>query len=297
MVGCTHPPCPVHAGIHSPLGRHPLADTPGQTPTRQNPPTPTATAADGTHSTGMHSCFLFLFQKADEGPKVKPTDPRWLLLSSDADKRFAFANSRLDLELSRTLEHLNIEHKEQIILIDSDKRQFQRKLDKLNAKKRQIQMEKRQTLDRSHSTSSLVFRSETKSFEAKHSSGPPCKSRTRLSIAFPSRWTSRAMSAPALFPTGSDVTSDLKSSQYKVVSSGVDPDRITAPAKYIHQKRPMTHPVGRFRKHDSRKVSKEHKIDIHAPKHTGAKRRISVPTAKDLQKWEIHTSGLYVESD
>ena len=226
---------------------------------------------------------------------MKPTDPRWLLLSSDADKRFAFANSRLDLELSRTLEHLNIEHREQIMLIDSDKRQFQRKLDKLSAKKRQIQMDKRQTLDRSHSTSSLVSRSETKSFDAKHSSGLPCKPRTRLSIAFPSRWTSRAMSEPAIFPTGYDV-SDLKSSQHKVVSSGVDPDRRTAPAKCIHQKRPMTHPVGRFRKHDSRKVSKEHKIDIHAPKHTGAKRRISVPTAKDLQKWEIH-SGLYVESD
>ena len=184
--------------------------------------------------------FLFLFQKADEEPKVKPTDPRRLLLSSDADKRFAFANSRLDLELSRTLEHLNIEHKEQIILIDSEKRLFQRKLDKLNVKKRQIQMAKRQTLDRSQSTSSLVFSSETKSSDAKHSSGAPYKSRTRLSIAFPSRWTSRAMSEPAIFPTGYAV-SDLKSSQYKVVSSGVDPDRRIAPAKYIHQKRPMTH--------------------------------------------------------
>ena len=40
---------PAHAGIHTPpLGRH----TPGQT----SPP-PVATAADGTHPTGMHSCY------------------------------------------------------------------------------------------------------------------------------------------------------------------------------------------------------------------------------------------------
>ena len=58
----------------------------------------------------------------------------------------------------------------------------------------------------------------------------------------------------------------------------------------------MTHPIGRFRKHDSRKVSKEHKTDIHAPEQTSTKRRISVPTHKDLQKWEIDT-GLYIESD
>ena len=37
MLGYTHP-CPVHAGIHA-------------------PPLFAATAADGTHPTGMHSCF------------------------------------------------------------------------------------------------------------------------------------------------------------------------------------------------------------------------------------------------
>ena len=40
-------------------GRHPQADTPlGQTPPGQKPPPPqqTATAADGAHPTGMHSC-------------------------------------------------------------------------------------------------------------------------------------------------------------------------------------------------------------------------------------------------
>ena len=46
---------------HTPLGRHP----PGQTPPRQTPlgrtpgktPPETATAVDGTHPTGMHSCL------------------------------------------------------------------------------------------------------------------------------------------------------------------------------------------------------------------------------------------------
>ena len=41
---------PVHAGIH-PLGRHPLGRHPLQQAT---------TAADGTHPTGMHSCFLLI---------------------------------------------------------------------------------------------------------------------------------------------------------------------------------------------------------------------------------------------
>ena len=50
-----------------PLGRHPppQADNSlsGQTFPRpgQTPLPPTATAADGTHPTGMHSCFIFIF--------------------------------------------------------------------------------------------------------------------------------------------------------------------------------------------------------------------------------------------
>ena len=67
----------VHAGIHPlgryPPGRHPQADTflsrpplgihplyrhpPGQT----LPPQQTATAVDGTHPTGMHSCLLYRY--------------------------------------------------------------------------------------------------------------------------------------------------------------------------------------------------------------------------------------------
>ena len=55
----------MHAGIHPPGSRHPPgADTPprsrhppGQAPPRsRHPPQQTATAADGTHPTGMHSC-------------------------------------------------------------------------------------------------------------------------------------------------------------------------------------------------------------------------------------------------
>ena len=46
--------CPQGRGVH------PQADTPGQTPPWQadNPPPQMATAADGTHPTGMHSCSL-----------------------------------------------------------------------------------------------------------------------------------------------------------------------------------------------------------------------------------------------
>ena len=59
----------MHWGRHSPgqvsqhaLGRHPRAGIPACTgadpPSRQTPPPPpTATAADGTHPTGMLSCF------------------------------------------------------------------------------------------------------------------------------------------------------------------------------------------------------------------------------------------------
>ena len=72
------PHCPVHAGIH-PLGRHPpgrhppsrhthtQADTAlgRHLPPGRHPPL-VATAADGTHPTGMHSCseiYLLLGQK------------------------------------------------------------------------------------------------------------------------------------------------------------------------------------------------------------------------------------------
>ena len=49
------PPCPVHAGIHTPPGRHTL---PGRHPQGRHTHPPTATAADDTHPTGMHSCYL-----------------------------------------------------------------------------------------------------------------------------------------------------------------------------------------------------------------------------------------------
>ena len=60
-----------------PLGRHPWVDTPRpdtslgrhppgrhppeQTPTWPEPPPPTATAVDGTHPTGIHSCAIIIF--------------------------------------------------------------------------------------------------------------------------------------------------------------------------------------------------------------------------------------------
>ena len=62
ILACTGQTPPL--GRHPPFpGKHPLprADTPlsGQTPHPQVDPTPqqTATAADDTHPTGMHSCF------------------------------------------------------------------------------------------------------------------------------------------------------------------------------------------------------------------------------------------------
>ena len=58
----------VHAGIHprvdTPLGRHP----PGRHPPWVDTPPPlgqTATAADGTHPTGMHSCIYRNTQQHD----------------------------------------------------------------------------------------------------------------------------------------------------------------------------------------------------------------------------------------
>ena len=70
---------------YTPLGRYPQSDTPpvrhclgrhppGQTPPRQTPPRsdtpPMATAADGTHPNGMHSC-LKIFLNAQEHLRLK----------------------------------------------------------------------------------------------------------------------------------------------------------------------------------------------------------------------------------
>ena len=59
--GQTTTPRGPWADIPTPLGRHPpRAETPlGRHPPGQTPsPGQTATAADGTHLTGMHSCHL-----------------------------------------------------------------------------------------------------------------------------------------------------------------------------------------------------------------------------------------------
>ena len=53
MLGYT-PPCPVHAGIHTPL--------PSACWDTHPPPPPAATAVDGTHPTGMHSCSSDFFK-------------------------------------------------------------------------------------------------------------------------------------------------------------------------------------------------------------------------------------------
>ena len=75
---CSHRCLSVHGGVHtSPrqAGRHTppwqadhhpqQADPPlGRYPTPGRHPQQTATAADGTHPTGMHSCFFYLKNKA-----------------------------------------------------------------------------------------------------------------------------------------------------------------------------------------------------------------------------------------
>ena len=76
----------VHMGgrCTSPLGRHPQGRPPRQnTPQAIHPPE-TATAADGTHPTGMHSCLLNEYNTRNK-PKVKciPT-PYGLTAQSDS---------------------------------------------------------------------------------------------------------------------------------------------------------------------------------------------------------------------
>ena len=72
-----HPNLGRHPSGRHPLGRHPLwADTPAgiHTPPAQcmlgytspPPPTPAATAADGTHPTGMHSCNYVMLTPSGE---------------------------------------------------------------------------------------------------------------------------------------------------------------------------------------------------------------------------------------
>ena len=54
--------CPSACWDTPPPSRHSLGQTPpGQTPPRADtPPQQTATAADGTHPTGMHSCYKII---------------------------------------------------------------------------------------------------------------------------------------------------------------------------------------------------------------------------------------------
>ncbi len=78
------------------------------------------------------------FQTSSGARRVRPQDHKWLLLNTDADKRFAFANSRLDLQLTRTLEQLDREHKYHLSVVESNKRYFERKLENLKRKKHQL---------------------------------------------------------------------------------------------------------------------------------------------------------------
>ena len=71
----------VHAGVHTPLGRPPCRHPLGRNPPGKHPPTPwtdihsplptqqTATAADGTHPTEMHTCFEKKFCSVRKDPQ------------------------------------------------------------------------------------------------------------------------------------------------------------------------------------------------------------------------------------
>ena len=71
-------PRQTHTPGRHPLGRHapPWADTPlppGRHPSGQPSPGQTATAADGTHPTGMHSCLVNFQKKTMKINKFLPT--------------------------------------------------------------------------------------------------------------------------------------------------------------------------------------------------------------------------------
>ena len=61
------PPRQTPPGQTPSLGRHPpVQTTPGQTPPGTTPPPQEmATAGDGTHPTGMHSCFEFVHYRGN----------------------------------------------------------------------------------------------------------------------------------------------------------------------------------------------------------------------------------------
>ena len=226
-----------------------------------------------------------------------------MLLSTAADKRFAFANFKLDLELSRTLEHLNIEHKEQMLIIGYDKRQFEKRLEILNEKKRQIQRDKRQTLTRSHSTTGILSRPNIRPSIYENSSGIGSNSRTVISQGIsstPSRWANRALSAPAVFPNGTCFTNEIKfvGSRFSMKANSAN-KQVAAKPRY--QARPVTHPVASTRRYinASRKTlgtscTKTVKTDI-PTRYMGSKRRTSVPVI-DGYNLEVK-SDLSVETD
>ena len=56
--GSRHPPGQTPPGADTPQGEHPPPEHTPPTPPHPHPPGETATAADGTHPTGMHSCCI-----------------------------------------------------------------------------------------------------------------------------------------------------------------------------------------------------------------------------------------------
>ena len=71
---------PLHAGIHSPGQKPPGADT--------------ATAADGTHPTGMHSCCFVFRRRADEFGSAH--DSVWPLFAGECPPSHFILSIKLD---------------------------------------------------------------------------------------------------------------------------------------------------------------------------------------------------------
>ena len=65
----------------NPPGQTPWGDTPVQTPPGQTPradtPQQTATAADSTHPTGMHTCFHLRLNQSSENSKNSSFQSFW----------------------------------------------------------------------------------------------------------------------------------------------------------------------------------------------------------------------------
>ena len=71
-------------------GVYPRADTPqADIPPLRHPPSETATAVDGTHLTGMHSCFYGVFALPTQSQGQRPTTKLFVQSCASHWEKFA----------------------------------------------------------------------------------------------------------------------------------------------------------------------------------------------------------------